>query len=388
MNILVVATKPLYPVQMGNQRWISEFITQLRNLGHDITYLYIHHTLFRGYSKDKEQKTLDEAAKQSVANRQIIYKEPLREVFKISAYSLLNRKLRNGFGGLDDLYPNGVTKIAKKIIKDYNIEAVVVNYYYLTKLLTKINVPIKALVTHDSFIYRNKRTGTNTHSLTPNQEAKAMQRANKVLSLQLEESALFKALAPEAYVATLFMPIEYHPSPVANNHNILYLAGSSEYNINGIKWFISEVLPLIIAKYPDAKLVIGGGICKHLPHIGENASIVMEGFIDDIEAFFKKGDISINPVYQGSGLKIKTIESIAYDKVTIVNPHSAEGLLRTDKTPFLDATSPQEWVDEIDKFWNDKNLIAEYKDRDHQYCKAINRHIEKELNKVFTQQHS
>lgn len=383
MNILVVGTKPLYPVKMGNQRWISEFITQLRKLGHDVTYLYIHHTLFRNYSKEREKETLEDAAKQNIANRQIIYQQPIPEVIKISAYSLLNRKLRKGFGGIDDMYPYGVTKIARQIIQEFNIEACVVNYYYLSKLLTKVNVPIKAIVTHDSFIYRNKRTGDNTHSLTPNQEAKALQRASHVLSLQLEESALFKALAPESYVATLFMPIEFHPSLVTGNHNILYLAGSSEYNKNGILWFIDNVLPDITKAFPDAKLLIGGGICNVLKEFEGHPSVELFGFVDKVEDFFKNGDISINPVCQGSGLKIKTIESIAYDKVTIVNPHSAAGLLRTDRLPFLESTSPNEWFETIVKLWNDSSLLKEFKGRNRIYCEAINGHIEKELNNIF-----
>lgn len=383
MNILVVGTKSLYPIEMGNQRWISEFISQLKDLGHNVIYLYVHRVQFRNYSKEEELKTLDEARKQTLVDRQYIYQGPLCESIKVSAYSLLNRAYRKGFGGIDDMYPNGLTRFAKDIVKKENIEAVVVNYYYLTKLLSKIDVPIKAFVTHDSFIYRNKRTGDKTHSLTPNQEAKALQRATHVLSLQLEESALFKVLAPESYVATLFMPITYHSNPVTGNHNILYLAGNSGYNKNGIKWFIDNVLSQLLSSFPECKLVIGGGVCKSLEEYKRNSNIQLLGFIDNIEDFFKLGDISINPVYQGSGLKIKTIESISYDKVTIVNPHSAAGLLKIDKTPFIEVTESRDWVSIISQFWKNKDLILEFKNRDKSYCEAINSHIQKELNKIF-----
>lgn len=383
MNILVVATKPLYPVRMGNQRWISEFILQLKSLGHTVIYLYIHHTLFRNYSKERELETLEEAKKQTVADKQYIFKEPFLTSVKISTFSLLNRALKKGFGGIDDLYPSGLTSFAKKIIKENKIEACVVNYYYLTKLLTKINVPIKALVTHDSFIYRNKRTGDHTHSLTPNNEAKALQRSTHVLSLQLEESALFKVLAPESYVATLFMPLQFHQNPLTYNHNILYFAGNSQYNINGVRWFIDKVLTELLSEFPDTKIIIGGGICKSLEDLKENKVIELKGFIEDIDEFFQLGDISINPVYQGSGLKIKTIESISYDKVTIVNPHSAAGLLKIEKNPFIEVSIPQKWIESISQLWKDKELLQNYKDRNHIYCKAINNHIKKELNSIF-----
>lgn len=383
MNILVVGTKSLNPIRMGNQRWIAEFINQLQSLGHNVIYLYIHHPLYRNYSKENEAKVIAEAEKQSIADKQIIYKESLADSISVSLFSFLNRKLRKGFGGVDNMYPEGLTRFTKKVIKENKIEACVVNYFYLSKLLTKINVPIKALVTHDSFIYRNKRTGDNTHSLTPNLEAKALQRANHILSLQLEESALFKVLAPESYVSTIFMPIKFHPSPIIGNHNILYLAGSSAYNFTGIKYFIENVFPILKKQYPDTKLIIGGTICNYLKEYELTSGIKLLGLIQNVEDFFSLGDISINPVYQGSGLKIKTIESISYDKVTLVNPHSAEGLLKNKDIPFIEAETLEEWITVFNSLWEDSTLIEKYKERNKKYCEAINIHINKELSKIF-----
>ncbi len=61
--------------------------------------------------------------------------------------------------------------------------------------------------------------------------------------------------------------------------------------------------------------------------------IELAGYVDDVEKFYRKGNIAINPVYQGTGLKIKTLESISYGKITIVHPHSMSGLYENSSAP-------------------------------------------------------
>ena len=59
----------------------------------------------------------------------------------------------------------------------------------------------------------------------------------------------------------------------------------------------------------------------------------MAGYVDDVCEFYKRGNIAINPVYQGTGLKIKTLEAISYGKIIVVHPHSVAGLYKKESVP-------------------------------------------------------
>ena len=70
-------------------------------------------------------------------------------------------------------------------------------------------------------------------NLTPNEEAKALQRSHHVFALQSIEQHYFQKLSPKSIVYDVYCNYKYHPSPVIGNHSILFLSGSNQFNING-----------------------------------------------------------------------------------------------------------------------------------------------------------
>ena len=41
-------------------------------------------------------------------------------------------------------------------------------------------------------------------------------------------------------------------------------------------------------------------------------NVIICGYIYDLSAFYRQGDVAINPVYLGTGIKIKTFEALSY----------------------------------------------------------------------------
>lgn len=74
--------------------------------------------------------------------------------------------------------------------------------------------------------------------------------------------------------------------------------------------------------------MVGGSICKMLSGLSDIDGVKVLGYIDSPANFYAQGDVAINPVYQGTGLKIKTFESISFDKVVMVHPHSMAGIFK------------------------------------------------------------
>ena len=160
------------------------------------------------------------------------------------------------------------------------------------------------------------------------------------------------------------------------------MSGKSILNVNGIHYFITEVFPLILEEEPEVQLVIGGSICDVLPQI-ENSNIKLLGRIDEEEKFYEMGDIAINPIYQGTGLKIKTFEALAYGKVTIVHPHSAEGIYQPQKAPVFIGHTPQEFAKHVVDALSDIKLRKLYSDKAVAYIQDLNLFIERQYHQIL-----
>lgn len=127
------------------------------------------------------------------------------------------------------------------------------------------------------------------------------------------------------------------------------------------------LLPVIRNRFKDAQLLIGGSICKLLTSFNNTEGIKLYGYVDSPSEFYMQGDIAINPVYQGTGLKIKTFEAISYDKITMVHPHSMAGVFQKDKAPIFAFTAAEEWVFFLDKVWANQDEIVHVKSRNKSY---------------------
>lgn len=211
--------------------------------------------------------------------------------------------------------------------------------------------------------------------ITADTEAKAMQRCPHIFALQEVEAGYFQLLSPNSEVYNLYGKYEYHPQPVVGNHNLLFLSGNNEFNQNGINWFIKDIFPFIRKIFPDAQLVVGGSICKMLSGLSDIDGVKVLGYIDSPANFYAQGDVAINPVYQGTGLKIKTFESISFDKVVMVHPHSMAGIFKKDNAPLFASTNPIEWVEYLGRIWDNVAEINNVKIRNKVYLEEMDEFV-------------
>lgn len=383
MKILIVGKVPTHPVRMGNSRLIADQAVFLQSMGHEVHYLYIHEVRRRERSKDVTPRAFADMFNFWGDRFHLLKISKIRHLFLITR-SAIKYRFNNGYIHPDDHYSNIIHEEINQLDAIHHFDCCMVNYYYLSKALENISIPRKALVTHDIFTYRDKICNFKVpDSLTPNHEAMAVQRAKYILNVQEEDSIYFRKLAPKSKVLTTYASFTYTPTEYIGNHGILFLSGNSSFNYNGIIWFIDKVLPLLVEKYSDVQLIIGGGICSALKEYEANPNIKLLGSIDSPIEFFNNGDIFINPTYQGTGLKIKTFEGIAYDKVVIANSHSRVGIFNPHNAPILFPETPDDWVHEISSIFESKAKVIDIKLKDREYLTQMNKFIKSQYTYIF-----
>lgn len=93
---------------------------------------------------------------------------------------------------------------------------------------------------------------------------------------------------------------------------ILFVGSYFFANVEGIKWYIENVLPQINYKLK----VVGSGMSK-LESSTNNPLVEFIDFVEDLSELYQNALYVINPVNFGSGMKTKTIEAIRYGKVIL-----------------------------------------------------------------------
>jgi len=124
-------------------------------------------------------------------------------------------------------------------------------------------------------------------------------------------------------------------------------------NEEGIKWFLENVWPKVINEVPNIKLYLAGrempGWLKNL----KQNNIVVIGEVPDAYTFIQSKTISIAPLFSGSGIRIKIIESMALGKAVVSTTIGAEGINYTNHKNIMIADDASSYVTAIKKLYND-----------------------------------
>lgn len=202
------------------------------------------------------------------------------------------------------------------------------------------------LDTHDLLSERAisfQRFNREDSTVSFEEELACLRRFNKVIFLQKEE---FRTALPFLGEDRLLLC----PHPVVPKENfaireevqsISFFGGLSWPNIDGIQWFHDSVLPLLgdLAQ----KCIVHGAFVKtpfpvFLPQLTKGQVFF------NLNNYYKNVDISINPVLYGSGLKIKTVEALAYGIPMVTTSIGAQGLKEESGLSFLVADTAEEFA--------------------------------------------
>ncbi len=122
-----------------------------------------------------------------------------------------------------------------------------------------------------------------------------------------------------------------------------FFLGSLDWapNIEGLKWFINKVW---INKNFNAHLYIAGRNCPEWLFNIDIKDISVKGEIDDAHEFICDNDIMIVPLFSGSGIRIKIIESMAIGKPVISTDIGREGINAMDGEEIIIANNKEEYL--------------------------------------------
>ena len=117
-------------------------------------------------------------------------------------------------------------------------------------------------------------------------------------------------------------------------------------NVEGVNWFLDDILPLI--KNDDFKLHLAGiDMPSYLMNLNDS-KVVNHGEVASANEFINRHHVMIVPLLSGSGMRIKIIEAMALGKTVITTSVGAEGIEAVDGENILIADTPGAFKEKIE----------------------------------------
>jgi len=157
---------------------------------------------------------------------------------------------------------------------------------------------------------------------------------------------------PNGVDTQVFLPL---PASTETSKNLIYV-GNMSYrpNVDAVKWFCNEILPLIHQKLPEVEMWIVGN--KPLPEVHELANdlIHVTGRVEDVQPYYEKSTVCVIPLRAGGGTRLKILESMSLGRAVVSTSIGCEGISITDGENILLADDAQSFASQTIALLQDK----------------------------------
>jgi len=140
---------------------------------------------------------------------------------------------------------------------------------------------------------------------------------------------------------------------------ILFL-GSFRHTPNqeALNWFVEQVLPLVLAEEPRARVLVVGSEPPPLSSFRHAAAVELVGFVEDVRDPLARYSLFVCPILSGSGVRVKLLEAFAAGIPVVSTRLGAEGLANRDGEICALADQPAEFSRHVVELLRDPQKAA------------------------------
>jgi hypothetical protein len=232
-----------------------------------------------------------------------------------------------GAWGIDDWCPPGLAEQLAALRRARGYDAVLVNYAWLSAALEGAGDAFRILDTHDLFggrdaVARAQGLDPSWFFTTVAEERRGLDRAGLVLAIQEEEAAeLRRRCGAEVAVLGHMPPLRFlaapAPEPVVP---FGYLGSGNPWNLAAIR-----ALDAALEGAPELPWLLAGRILRRQDLRLASRPRLMPG-LADAAGFYAAVDCVLNPMAGGTGLKVKTVEALAFGNPMLGTADAFAGL--------------------------------------------------------------
>ncbi len=371
MKIVVTVPYTPWPVTRGTGRLIVNLISGLSKR-HEVTLVTM--TLSKA-----GLERLKELEKPGVKVRAMI--APHRQ----GASGKLLRKVRNVISDYVRGIPQDVSysappeflRLIADTAADESADLVLASYWHMYRLSDYVSDTKLALVTHDmDYIINRERLKlecTGGRRIMSEKEAgrlerietEAYRRFDTILTVTSSDAEALGCIS--AYEGKKILPLPlaldlsiFSPGTFDIETNRILFLGSfhSDFNRDALRYFTSDVFPLVRREIPGAVLeVVGHGADDSLrSKAGEGVEFI--GGVEDIVPYIGQCSLMVLPLRFSGGVRIRMMEAAAMGTAVVSTPAGVAGMGLEAGSDYLETPDPGSMADSVVSLLRDEEEAA------------------------------
>jgi glycosyltransferase involved in cell wall biosynthesis len=212
---------------------------------------------------------------------------------------------------------------------------------------------------------------TKTAEKTRKLELEIIRQCNISFFRSTYEIELVKKMVPEANLVHLpivrKMPVLPKTS-FENRENIVFIGGFAHPpNIDAVKYFVSDVWPLIRPVYGGKFIIAGSSLPDEIKALASE-DIIIKGYVKNLSDLFNSCLLTVAPLRYGAGTKGKVITSLSYGVPCVATSVAAEGCGFVDGKHLIIADEPIAMAKKIMNLVNDQKFWQQISEAGLTYC--------------------
>lgn len=160
-------------------------------------------------------------------------------------------------------------------------------------------------------------------------EARTFPRVDGIAAISAVDRATAEALAPDTPTALVEVGLahRFDAAPVIAGTPLCSIASYDWMpNVDGMRWFLDQVWPLVRRAAPAARLDIAGRHSEQFAAELERPGVTVLGTVPSSVDFLTERGPMIAPLRSGSGIKIKLVEGMLLGRPIVTTSEGAAGL--------------------------------------------------------------
>jgi polysaccharide biosynthesis protein PslH len=379
-TIVMVSAEPTHPAEQGNRVRIRAVAEQFLALGHEVHFVMVNYKVnmdepaLRGFWGDRLHLVLRDEFPRPKPSLKSRVKGTVKKVLLFllgRIRCLLGRSAATWKPSNQDIrsyYQDAEIDCVARVVKEISPDVVFLEYIFMARVFDQLpDSMVKVIDTHDVFTdrqYRHWQQGerSNWFSVSQDDEASALDRADYAIAIQEDEAAYFRSITSSVRVVSVghFEKERAMPESVVCSPRLLLVASNAMNNIRGCEWFLEQVFPVLKAKLPTVHFTVAGKIKDVFPWESyADASVEFLGAVPDLDAVYEETRVVVSPQLAGTGLKIKAVDALGHGKPVVATTYGALGILHGSGSALIVKDDPLEFAEALVTVLEDQNGYAE-----------------------------
>jgi polysaccharide biosynthesis protein PslH len=273
---------------------------------------------------------------------------------------------------LVSMYESERMEQALRVVAQEPIDLALVEQTPAARFLSALPDDVPAVVDfHNVHSLIALRSAERTSAPADEQEAKRTLRFERSLAARCDLCVTVSE--PEAAAARAllgFDSVEVVPNGVDTSFftptgegflpGYLLFTGLMNYgpNVEAVRYFADEILPLVRANLPDAELHVVGAKPGEEVLALESEALVVHGRVADMRPFYSRAETVVVPLLSGGGTRVKILEAAAAAKPIVTTSLGMEGLSFVPGRDLVVADSPTEFAAAVRRLAGDRERRA------------------------------